>query len=126
MTNTEWLRRRVQKNVVVTAIGDKAESLEDLRRSEWSIEFETLMRNRLLVGRYRYAKMSAPSKGAYKNVSSAITRLRRYQDTGNLEYLVDAANLCLVEFVAGRHPNRHFDASDDGEHVEHIDSNRAG
>ena len=32
-------------------------------------------------------------------------RLAAYGRTGNLEMLVDVANLCLLEFVEGRHPS---------------------
>lgn len=69
------------------------------------------------MGRYRYAKMNSPDKGGYDCVGSAMKRLQLYVETGNQEHLVDAANLCLVEFVAGDHPDKHFEAADDGEHV---------
>lgn len=114
----DWLRKRLLAQVVQDVIGEKSEPLDQLRQSEWCPEFEQLMRNRLLMGRFRYGRMDDPSKGDYDCIASAARRLKHYQDTGNLEHLVDVANLCLVEFLHGRHPNRHFEASDDGEHVE--------
>ena len=116
----DWIRARLLAQVVDGPVGDKAEHLIELRKSEWSPLFERLMRNRLLVGRFRYAKMGSPEKGSYDCVGSAIARLQRYQSSGNLEHLVDAANLCLVEFEHGNHPERHFAAADDAEHVEKI------
>ncbi len=92
--------------------------LEELRRTEWSPEFEQLMRNRLIMGAWRYHRLHDRRRPAYDCVGSIIKRLARYQETGNTEHLVDCANLCLVEFVAGRHPNKHFSASDDAEHTE--------
>jgi hypothetical protein len=92
--------------------------LEDLQRSEWSSDFERLMRNRLLMGALRYGPLRRPGKPQYDRVGSMLKRLHRYRDTGNLEYLVDVANLCLCEFVEGQHPNRHFHALDDSEHVK--------
>lgn len=112
------IRARLLHSVVDTPIGDKQESLQELRQSEWSAQFEQLMRNRLLVGRFRYAKFGTQEKGAYDCIGSALSRLRKYQDTGNLEHLVDVANLCMVEFEHGDHSNRHFEAVDDGEHVQ--------
>ena len=50
-------------------------------------------------------------------IGSIVKRLMSYQETGNTELLVDVANLCLCEFVEGKHPNKHFRAVDDGEHV---------
>jgi hypothetical protein len=76
------------------------------------------MRNRLVMGAFRYGLLKEGSGGNYDSISSAIQRLKLYQQTGNQEYLVDAANLCLVEFKCGSHENAHFKAIDDGVHVE--------
>lgn len=117
---TERLRARLLAAVLDMPHGCARESLSDLRGSQWSAEFETLMRNRLLMGRYRYGAMRDQGQNGYDNIGSTLRRLRLYRDTGNLEHLVDAANLCLVEFVTGAHPDMHFEASDDGEHAELI------
>jgi hypothetical protein len=85
--------------------------------AQWSPEFERLMRNRLIVGAYRYGSLSATCKPSYDRVESCLKRLAQYRETGNLELLVDVANLCLLEFVESKHPNRHFHSVDDGEHV---------
>lgn len=116
-TVAQFLRARINA-YLTSSIGDKKESLMSLRVTEWSPLFEKLMRNRLLMGRFRYGKMGDPEKGDYDNMQSAMARIRAYQRDGNLEHLVDVANLMVVEFVHGKHPNRHFSAGDDGEHVE--------
>lgn len=92
--------------------------LEELRVSEWSPEFEELMRNRLLFGAYRYGKIH-DNKGSGMDWTGSIEeRLELYREDGNLEHLVDIANLCLCEYEVGSHPNRHFGSTDDGVHVE--------
>lgn len=96
-------------------------SIEELKRISWSPEFETLMRNRLLVGAFRYGLLNEEGKPAFDSVGSAIKRLELYLETGNTEHLVDAANLCLVEFVEGKHPKKHFKAEDDGEHTQTLE-----
>lgn len=121
MTNTEYMRARLTAGIHADHPGTKRESLESLRQSEWSPEFERLMRNRLIMGRFRYASLADPNRPQYKRIDSAIKRLREYQDIGNLELLVDVSNLCLLEFVHGNHPSKHFDAQDDGEHVASVD-----
>lgn len=93
-------------------------SLEKLRTTEWSPRFETLMRNRLIVGAIRYGKINDWNKPEYDRVQGIYKRLCEYALTGNLENLVDIANLALVEFEEGRHPKRHFKSIDDGEHVQ--------
>lgn len=113
----EHIRDRLTAHVHDTHVGDKTETHEDLLTSEWSAKFERLMRNRLLMGRFRYGRMDRTADTGYDRIGSALRRLARYQETGNMEFLVDAANLCLMEFEHGEHPNRHFEAADDGEHV---------
>lgn len=75
------------------------------------------MRNRLLIGRYRYGKMDRVDCKNYEQIGSALRRMHTYQATGNMEHLVDVANLCLMEYEHSTHPNKHFAAADDGDHV---------
>lgn len=119
-TVTKHLRTRLLDRISTSVTGDKREPLSQLQHSQWSIEFEQLMRNRLLIGRFRYGLMRKQKPNGYDNIGSALKRLKLYKETGNLEHLVDAANLCLVEFVTGQHPDKHFEAADDGEHVEKL------
>jgi len=94
--------------------------LDALRRSEWSPTFERLMRNRLIMGAFRYGRLHEPH-APHDNVHSAIARLRRYLKDGNQEHLVDAANLCLVEYVRGEcHSHPTFQTVDDGQHTEQL------
>ena len=115
---TDHIRDRLLAGVSDAPIGDKSESRDSLLKSEWSDEFEKLMRNRLLMGRYRYGRMDRKTDRNYDRTGSIIRRIRHYQQTGNMEFLVDAANLCLMEFVHCDHPSKHFAAADDGEHVQ--------
>lgn len=88
----------------------------NLADTEWSSYFEALMRNRLILGAMRYGPLNGGPK--HRNVESAIKRLKIYLKTGNQEHLVDAANLCLVEFCKpGSHASPHFCAQD--EHTFH-------
>lgn len=85
---------------------------EELKRSEWSEHFERLMRNRMIIGAFRYGRLHDKMKPRFDRVSYIKTKLARYEETGNLEALVDVANLCLLEFEEGCHPKRHFKAMD--------------
>jgi len=90
--------------------------VQSLRTTEWSRPFETLMRNRLVLGSIRYGKLGASKKPKYNRVASIIKRIEFYKDTGNKEHLVDVANLCLCEFVECTHPKAHFKALDGDVH----------
>lgn len=94
--------------------------LNDLCKSEWSVRFETLMRNRLVLGAFRYGLINTPNKKKFKRVESMFDRLELFKKTGNKECLVDVANLCLLEFEECHHPNAHFKSIDDGVHTEEV------
>jgi len=101
-------------------------SFKSLEQTEWSPEFEQLMRNRLIMGALRYGLLNDISnKPSYDRMASIKKRADKYAETGNLEFLVDMANLCLLEFEEGQHPKKHFHAIDDGEHVSCKAKNKA-
>lgn len=110
MRVSEYIRERLWQ----LAPGLDSQSYESIKRTEWSDEFERLMRNRLIMGALRYGVMGdKPRKGAtQKHIEYIASKLDYYQATGNQEALVDIANLCLVEFRIGDHPLRHFHAID--------------
>lgn len=89
-------------------------NLKDLERSEWSPEFERLMRNRMIMGALRYVTLEEKRRSAktWDLLGAVRSKILSYQQTGNTEYLVDVANYCLLEFEAGKHPLKHFHASD--------------
>lgn len=92
-------------------------TLDQLRLSEWSPEFEELMRNRLLIGYYRYGPFATQNKTTKQMLESIVFRAEEYIRTGNDELLVDIANLSMKEFAVGNHPKKHFESVDDGQHV---------
>lgn len=70
--------------------------------------FETYMRNRLMMGAFRYGTFHEQRDlgRRHDNIPSVCRRWKRYQRTGNQELLVDCANLCMVEYIApGSHPS---------------------
>ena len=91
---------------------------DELVKTEWSPEFEQGMRNRLLFGALRYGRLDRPNVNDYPFADYAKQRIALYLETGNMEYLLDCANMCLYEFERGIHPKRHFKSTDDGVHFE--------
>jgi len=56
----------------------------------------------------------------YDTATEAKNRIDRYLEDGNTEHLVDAANMCLLEFEFGNHPDKHFESVDDGVHTKKV------
>lgn len=113
MTNLEYLRGRL-----LAGIDEPLPDLSSLRGSEWSDTFERLMRNRLLIGAFRYGKLGAEGKPSYNRCDDIRQRIDLHQESGNTEHLVDIANLCMLEFCEGTHSGRCFIPSDDGIHTK--------
>ena len=118
MTNTEFLRKRLLKDIPepnkITFI-----SFKDLERSQWCLKFLRLMKNRMIMGAFRYGTLDSQKASGkkYDNIASIQRRLKKYLQTGNDEFLIDAANECMIEYIVGEHPNKHFESVDDGGHA---------
>lgn len=92
----------------------------DIENHTWSYEFEMYQRNRLILGEMRYGRVLMPNRPQFDRVAGMNKYIKEYQETGNLECLVDVANYCMLEFIEGNHPNKHFSATDDKYHVKEI------
>lgn len=99
-------------------------ALPELREAQWNIRFFELCSNRMVLGAFRYGCLAAQKRygNRRRNVDSIIERANLFLSTGNLEYLVDIANLAMVEFTIGQHPKRHWAATDDKVHTKSVKS----
>lgn len=113
------IREHLLRGINFDPVGHKTEDLAWIMGNQWSEEFIGLMRSRMLMGFFRYGDVKSAA-GAFDNIGSAIHRLKLFRRTGNEEHTVDAANLCMIEFMQKNHPNAHFEAADDGYHTEKL------
>lgn len=91
--------------------------LESLVVTEWSTDFETLMRNRLIMGAFRYGTQEQQQHKTIHRIESLRTRLDDYEDTGNMEHLVDFAAIAMAEYIHPKHPKAHWQPADDKHHA---------
>ena len=78
--------------------------------TEYSQQFLDGMLNRMLVSFHKYGPVKKSTADSIANVKE---RLRKYDSTGNTEFLMDASNFCMMEFMNPIHPDAHFKATDD-------------
>jgi len=90
-------------------------SIEEIKRLSFNEDFTRLMNNRMVMGFFRYGNRHG-IKIQLDNIACVLRRVKLYQETGNTELLLDAANMLRMEFEIPQHPNVHFHAKDDGEH----------
>ena len=83
---------------------------------EYSDRFDKLRQNRVEVSFYKYG--TAADNFGMKLVDALESHdmyIKRYKETGNTEYLCDAANYLMFEFMYPQIPNAFFKATDSGE-----------
>lgn len=88
----------------------------DVLKTEYSTRFDELRRNRVEMSFFKYGP--ARKNFATGNVQAIPTMQRcvdKYKETGNTEYLLDAANYLMFEFMYPQHPKAHFRATDSKE-----------
>jgi hypothetical protein len=95
-------------------------SLENLEKTEWCDEFEIHMRNRLLMGAFRYRPIAEQNFEHYDIIGEMKKRINKYEQTRNLEHLIDVGNFALLAFVNGRRHGEKIISIDDGEHTKEI------
>lgn len=87
--------------------------LEKILKTEFSNKFVEGMKNRMIMSYYKYGKVSDAYPHKINALRSLDQRILKYKETGNLEYLIDAANFAMIEFMYPSQNNAHFIATDD-------------
>ncbi len=75
--------------------------------SEFSCEFVQGMADRMATSHFKYGMAREASK-RIDFTDEIRVRLKKYEDTGNTEWLMDAANNAMLEFMFPKHPEAHF------------------
>lgn len=83
--------------------------------SEVSEEFLQAMAARMDVSFHKYGAVKDAYPHTLDAVGSLLDRIKQYQETGNTEWLVDAGNFAMIEFMHPGHPKAHFRATDSDE-----------
>lgn len=86
-----------------------------LPKSEFSEEFIELMRNRMEMSFHKYGAIADAYPNKVSAIESAFMRVDKYIDTGNKEFLVDAANFIMIEFIHPCVVEAYFKATDSSE-----------
>lgn len=83
---------------------------------EYSDEFDRLRQNRVAVSFYKYgpAKINFGEK-LVDAMGCAEKCVNKYKETGNTEYLCDAANYLMFEYMYPQKEGAYFKATDSSE-----------
>lgn len=83
--------------------------------SEYDSDFLQGMIDRMAVSYHKYGKAKFARQNGVKPLESLQRRLEKYAETGNTEWLIDAANFAMIEFMDPGHPEAHFRPTDSDE-----------
>ena len=88
----------------------------DILDKEYSKKFDELRKNRVEVSYHKYgpAKINFGDK-LVNALDSANMCIEKYRATGNTEYLCDAANYLMFEFMYPQRSDAYFKATDSSE-----------
>ena len=78
-------------------------------QTQYSVKFLQGMVNRMLTSYGKYGHIKDAVDAGVDCIESARQRVKLYQETGNTEYLMDAANYYMMEFMHPSHDNAHYD-----------------
>jgi hypothetical protein len=93
----------------------KGLTLEEIRKTNWSEEFDKLANNRMVTGFFRYGQLG--KQGMLDRIGYIIKKAEIFKETKNLECLVDIRNVAMAEFVEKKNqPGYYFNSLDDQEH----------
>lgn len=83
--------------------------------TEYSHHFLQGMVDRMAVSFHKYGAVNDAYPDRVDAIASLQKRLETYAETGNTEFLMDAANFAMIEFMRPRHPDAYFKATDSDE-----------
>lgn len=90
-----------------------AKTVEEILKTEFSPEFIQGMKDRMVISYHKYGAVAEAYPIRVDAIASLLQRLDKYAETGNTEYLIDAANFAMIEFMLPRHPHAFFQGTDD-------------
>ncbi len=76
-------------------------------------DFHAAMRARIVQSEGKYGPIRADD--GVDHLRSAMDRIRHYEQDGNTEWLVDAANFLMIEAIHPTHERAHFRATTEKE-----------
>ena len=86
--------------------------------TEFNGEFVQAMADRMAVSFYKYGAMASADIDVVATINK---RLALYIETGNTEWLIDAANFALIEFTHPTHDDAHYRSTDSDESPGRVD-----
>lgn len=86
--------------------------MQDELKYSYSKKFVEGMKNRITTSHYKYGRADKTYPELAQALECAKERIQEYEKTKNTEYLIDAANFCMLEFMYPCLENAKFEPAD--------------
>jgi hypothetical protein len=96
---------------MTTSDEKRAEILRTLE-TQYSEDFWRGMKARMEMSFFKYGDVREAYPKKLDALASLAQRLEKYRQTKNTEFLMDAANFCMIEFMFPRLDGAHFEPTD--------------
>ena len=84
-------------------------------KDQISEKFIQGMVDRMFTSYYRYGAIQDGFPHKVDAIGCLHMRLKKYEETGNTEWLMDVANFAMIEFILPKHSKAHFRPTESGE-----------
>jgi hypothetical protein len=95
--------------------------LDEINETVDSEEFNNLAHGKLLIGYYRYTDPNNLKPNVFEVrhdfIQAMKNKIKRYEETHNLELLVDVRNYAMLEFRKPKFADAYYENEDDTEHA---------
>lgn len=98
----------------------KVDSIEDILKTEYSERFDKIRKGAMATSYFKYGPVADNYK-KYKcmdALGNVEKRIAKYKETGNTEYLADAANFLMIEFMYPSVPGAGYSPTDSDQACE--------
>lgn len=69
-------------------------------KTEYSNKFDEIRKDLVVQSYFKYGKASRNFVSGYVDAIGSLKKcIRKFEETGNLEYLADAANYCMFRYM---------------------------
>ena len=77
----------------------------------------------MILSYFKYGRVKdSYESGKINALKSAIERIEKYKETGNLEYLVDASNFIMCEYMYPQNKNAYFEGTDSNGSIGRVEN----
>ena len=90
-----------------------SKTAQEVLATEFSDAFVQGMKDRMVVSFYKYGPLADAHPHKVNALTSLADRLRKYAETKNTEFLIDAANFAMIEFMHPSIEGAFFAGTDD-------------